>query len=147
MKPHDSLTSKLHTFQDHHGDVPSPSRRHRSSPARAMRFLFLGFFQTVPPPFSVSLFLSSFLSFWDRQVFMSHFSFCLCSCTGISVLYWLASRFPSLFSLFSIYHPLRKIHIHDECWLHGDLFVTCTVWQNESATLTQLCQNTNVWRL
>ena len=44
-------------------------------------------------------------------------------------------------------HFLRKIHKHDECWLQGDLLVTCTIWRNESATLTQLCQNTSFRRL
>ena len=31
--------------------------------------------------------------------------------------------------------------------MQGDFFVTCTVWRNESATLTQLCQNTSFRRL
>ena len=119
------------------------------SAARADRFLFLGIFRTVPRPFPVSLFLSFF--FWDWEVSVS-FS-CLTSlfvcararaflfCSG-----WLLD-FPSPLSLLSICHPLRKIHKHDECWLQGDFFVTCTAWRNESATLTQLCQNKSVWRL
>ena len=115
-------------------------------------FLFLGFFRTVPRPFPVSLFLSFFLFFfWDWEVSVS-FS-CLTSlfvcararaflfCSG-----WLLD-FLAPFSLLSMCHPLRKTHKHDECWLQGDFFVTCTVWRNESVTLTQLCQNTSVRRL
>ena len=99
------------------------------------------------PCFTVSF----FLSFWDWEVSVS-FS-CLTSvfvcararaflfCSG-----WLLD-FPAPFSLLSICHPLRKIHKHDECWLQGDFFVTCTVWRNERATLTQLYQNTSVRQL
>ena len=121
---------------------------------------FLAFFRTVlPRPFpvpclTVSFFLSCFLffcvTFWDWEVSVS-FS-CLTSlfvcararaflfCSG-----WLldfpAPPFPPLNM-----SSLRKIQKHDECWLQGDFFVRCTVWRNESATLTQLCQNTSVRR-
>ena len=125
----------------------------RQSPARTDRLLFLGIFRTVPQPFPVSLFLSFFLSFWDWEVSAAVSFSCLTSlfacararafllCCG-----WLLD-FPAPFSLLWICHSRGKIHMHDECWLQGDFFVTCTVWRNESATLTQLCQNTSVRRL
>ena len=102
----------------------------------------------VPRPFPVSLFLSFFLSFFEFQRFKFPFL--------VSLLFLLALMhghfcfvvvcfldFLAPFSLLSLCHPLRKIHMHDECRQQGDFFVTCTVWRNESATLTQLCQNTS----
>ena len=70
MTSQDPVTSKSHTFQDHHGDV----RSRLQSAARADRFLLLGIFRTVPRPFPVSLFLSfllSFCFFWDWEVSVS----------------------------------------------------------------------------
>ena len=127
--------------------------RARRDRARVLRFLFSWLFRTVPRPFPVSLFLSFFLSFffldWEVSVSFSCLtSFFVCAraqaflfCSG-----WLLD-FPAPLSLLSICHPLRKIHKHDECWLQGDFFVTCPVWGNESATLTQFCPNTSVRRL
>ena len=99
MTSQDPVTSKSHTFQDHHGDVRS---RPRQSAACADRFLFLGIFRTVPRPFPVSLFLSFFLL---RLRGFSFLFFCLTSlfvcararaflfCSG-----WLLD-FPAPFSL------------------------------------------------
>ena len=154
MTSQDPVTSKSHTFQDHHGDVRSSQLRARRDRVPRGRTVscFLAFFGLMFPGLSLShCFFLSFFLFWDSEVSLS-FS-CLTSlfvcararaflfCSG-----WLLD-FPAPFSLLSICHPFRKIHKHDECWLQGDFFVTCTVWRNESATLTQLCQNTSVRRL
>ena len=66
------MTSKSHTFQDHHGDVQSRlssrARRDRArEPRRRTVSFFLAFFQTVPRPFPVSLFLSFFLIFESER--------------------------------------------------------------------------------
>ena len=120
----------------------------RQSAAWADRFLFLGIFRTCSPAFpclTVSFFLSfeikRFQFFCLTSLFVCARARAFLFCSG-----WLLD-FPSPFSLLSICHPLRKMHKHDECWLQGDFFVSCTVWRNESATLTQLCQNTSVRRL
>ena len=151
MTSQDPVTSKSHTFQNHHGDVRSRlrARRDRIPRGRTVCF-FLAFFGLFPSP---SLSHCFFLSFWDWEVSAAVSFSCLTSlfvcararafllCCG-----WLLD-FPAPFSLLWICHSRGKIHMHDECWLQGDFFVTCTVWRNESATLTQLCQNTSVRRL
>ena len=148
MTSQDPVTSKSHTFQDHHGD----ERSRLQSAARADRFLFLGIFRTVPRPFPVSLFLSFLLSFCFFEIERFQFPF-LVSLLFLFVL--VHGHFCSVVVGVSISQPpfpssqhfLRKMHKHDECWLQGDLLVTCTIWRNESATLTQLCQNTSYRRL
>ena len=151
MTSQDPVTSKSHTFQNHHGDVRLRlrARRDRVPRGRTVCF-FLAFFGLFP---SLSLSHCFFLSFWDWEVSAAVSFSCLTSlfvcararafllCCG-----WLLD-FPAPFSLLWICHSRGKIHMHDECWLQGDFFVTCTVWRNESATLTQLCQNTSVRRL
>ena len=116
------------------------------SAAPADRFLFLDFFRTVPQPFPVSLFVCFFLSFffflifWDWEISVS-FS-CLTSLFVCARAWAFLFRsgclldFPAPFPSSQYVIPLEKIHKHDECWLQGDFFVTCTVWRNESATLT-----------
>ena len=148
MTSQDPVTSESHTFQDHHGDV----RSRLQSAARADRFLFLCIFRTVPRPFPVSLFLSFLLSFCFFEIERFQFPFLV----SLLFLFMLVhGHFCSVVVGVSISQPpfpssqhfLRKIHKHDECWLQGDLLVTCTIWRNESATLTQLCQNTSFRRL
>ena len=122
MTSQDPVTSKSHTFQDHHGDVRS--RETRQSAALADRFPFLGFFRTVPRPFPVSLFLSFFLFFFyffEIQRFQFPF---LVSLLFLFVL--VHGHFCSVvvgFNDFPAPSPsshnviplLRKIHKHDEC--------------------------------
>ena len=80
-------------------------------------FAFSWHFSDCSPAFpclTVSFFLSFFLrlrGFCCSFLFLSHFSFCLCSCTGISALLWLASRFPSpLFPPLNMSFPWKNTH-------------------------------------
>ena len=148
MTSQDPVTSKSHTFQDHHGDVRS--RECRAGGPLPVSWLFSDCSPAFPC-LTVSFFLS-FLIFWDSEVSVS-FS-CLTSLLFVLVHGHFCSvvvgfnDFPAPFPSSQYVIPLlRKIHKHDECWLQGDFFVTCTVWRNESATLTQVCQNTSVRRL
>ena len=124
------MTSKSHTFQDHHGDVRSHLRAKRDRVPHGRTVpCFLAFFGLIP---GFSLSHSSCLCEIERFqfpflvsprllfLFVRARAFLFCS--G-----WLL-EFPAPFSLLSICHPLRKIHKHDECWLQGDFLVTCTVW-------------------
>ena len=69
------MTSKSHTFQNHHGDVRSRlrARRDRVPRGRTAGLLFLGIFRTVARPLPVSLFLSFFL--FEIERFLLQFPF------------------------------------------------------------------------
>ena len=154
MTSQDTVTSKSHTFQDHHGDVRYRVWERDATECRVGGpFPVSWHFPDSSPPFpclTVAFFLSFFLLrlrgfsflFFVSLLFLFvlvHGHFCSVV-VGFSIP---QPPFPS--SQYVI--PSEKIHMHDECWLQGDFFVTCTVWRNESATLTQLCQNTSVRRL
>ena len=100
MMSQDPVTSKSHTFQDHHGDVRSRLRARRDRVPRGRTVSCFLAFSDCSPAFScltVSFFLSLRLRGFSF-LFLSHFSFCLCSCTGIN-------DFRSVVGGFSISQP------------------------------------------
>ena len=144
MTSQDPVTSKSHTFQDHHGDVRSRAR------TVSCFLAFSGLF----PGLSLShCFFLSFFFFFFFEIERFQFPF-LVSLLFLFVLVhghfcsgWLLD-FPAPFPSCQYVIPSEKYTSMTsvDCRVISSLHVS-TVKRNESATGTQLCQNTSVRRL
>ena len=147
MTSQDPVTSKSHTFQDHHGDVRSRllalrARRDRVPRARTVSCFWSWHFPDCSPAFpclTVSFFLSFEIERFQFPFFVSLlFLFVLVHGHFCSVVVGFSISQPPFPSCQYVtpsekYTSMTSV----DCRVISS-FNTCTVWRNESASRTQL---------